>query len=106
MLPESKGSALPRLLHRRLKIRGYYIFECAEKGPNPGFGFVSTGGNSTQECDMSPEKRGMQSVTAHGTVDMYSYSFRYFVRDENGFLAYGRFGEVLRFQTLGVDRGD
>jgi len=55
----------------------------------------------------SPEKRGTQSVTVHGTahgnVNMYIYSFRFSVRDDDGFLAYGRCGVVFEFQTVGVD---
>jgi len=71
-----------------------------QKGPIASFGLCPVG------YDMSPEKRGTQSVTAHGTVNMYVYSLRYPVRDEGGFLAYGCRGVVLRIQTFGVDRAD
>lgn len=53
-----------------------------------------------------PEKRGTQSVTAHRTVNVYSYSFRYPVRDKDGLLAYGRCGVVLRIQNLWGRQGE
>ena len=45
-------------------------------------------------------------MTADRTVSMYSYSFRYPVRDEDGLLAYGRCGVVLEIQTFGIDRAN
>jgi hypothetical protein len=57
--------------------------------------------NYGKRDDLAPEKRGTQSVTVqHGTVNMYSYSFRFSVRDENGSRVYGRCGVVSSVKPL------